>query len=260
MEVSDDGRIYVTLPDTPAPMRVQPPFTPKSNRDTQSFVIIGGGAAAAAAVETLRSEGYTGRITMLVKEAAAPYDRTKLSKNMGVSDASELALRSNPAFYTETLGVTMRLGVEVSAVRPDAHEVELVGGEVLRYDKLLCATGGPARTFRKDVAGEGFVIEGAQLNGIFPLREAVHAEGIEAVRKAPREHWIRRAPRCMATRVARCPRHYPSPFPVLLAGDRGTWRGAGDRHRRQLVHRHGGRGVPERDEEVHEHHCGGHGS
>ena len=36
--------------------------------------------AAASCVETLRQEGYTGRIVMISKEPYLPYDRTKLSK------------------------------------------------------------------------------------------------------------------------------------------------------------------------------------
>lgn len=48
--------------------------------DDRVFAIVGAGAAGGMCAETLRKEGYTGRIVMIGKEPHAPYDRTKLSK------------------------------------------------------------------------------------------------------------------------------------------------------------------------------------
>ena len=57
----------------------------------------GGGPAALSCAETLRQEGYTGRIVMIVKEKHLPYDRVKLSKELHV-DASSLELRKKTFF------------------------------------------------------------------------------------------------------------------------------------------------------------------
>lgn len=55
-------------------------------------------AAALCQAETLRQEGYTGRIVMIGKEAYLPYDRTKLSKAL-TSRAEQLQLVRDAAFY-----------------------------------------------------------------------------------------------------------------------------------------------------------------
>lgn len=49
-------------------------------QDQRVFVIVGAGSAGFMCAETLRKEGYTGRIVLIGKEPHAPYDRTKLSK------------------------------------------------------------------------------------------------------------------------------------------------------------------------------------
>ncbi len=49
-------------------------------RDQRVFVIVGAGSAGFMCAETLRKEGFEGRIVLIGKEPHAPYDRTKLSK------------------------------------------------------------------------------------------------------------------------------------------------------------------------------------
>lgn len=44
------------------------------------IVVIGGGPAGFQCVETLRQEGFDGRIYLVCAEDVSPYDRTKLSK------------------------------------------------------------------------------------------------------------------------------------------------------------------------------------
>ena len=60
-------------------------------------LLLGGGPAALSCAETLRQEGFTGRIVMIVKEKHLPYDRVKLSKELHV-DASSLELRKKTFF------------------------------------------------------------------------------------------------------------------------------------------------------------------
>ena len=49
--------------------------------DLQTFVIVGGGLAGAKAAETLRAEGFDGRIVIVAAEPRLPYERPPLSKS-----------------------------------------------------------------------------------------------------------------------------------------------------------------------------------
>lgn len=118
-----------------------------------SVVIIGGGAAGNAAAETLRREGYTGRITMLSADATLPCDRPNLSKGFlagTANDASNL-LRSM-AFY-EAHAIDLRLDARVTAIDTENRQVELARGSRCDYEALLLATGAEA-IHLEDIPGE----------------------------------------------------------------------------------------------------------
>ena len=106
-----------------------------------SIVIVGGGAAGQAAAETLRREGYDGRLTMLSADPAAPCDRPNLSKAYlaGTAPDSSNPLRS-PEFY-QAQDIELKLRAQVSAIDTGARHVELIDGTRYAYDALLLATG-----------------------------------------------------------------------------------------------------------------------
>jgi len=172
-----DAQLFVELPDGELPIKAEPAFCAARPGSAEHVVVVGAGPAAQGCVETLRAEGFDGRITMLTREATAfAYDRVKLSKAMGAP-----AARLRPEGFYERLGVAVRAGAVVTQVRVPERAVVLATGETIGYTKLLCATGGPARTYRADRSEPGPPpIPGAELGNIFPMRDIEHAQAISA--------------------------------------------------------------------------------
>ncbi|XP_071789425.1 apoptosis-inducing factor 3-like [Asterias amurensis] len=111
----------------------------KSPEVDKTILIIGGGGAAATCVETLRQEGFKGRVVIATKEKHLPYDRTKLSKAL-TSSGEELALRK-PDFYN-VYDVEVQTGMEATELDTLLNSVTFKNGKSVNFDTLLIATGG----------------------------------------------------------------------------------------------------------------------
>jgi NADPH-dependent 2,4-dienoyl-CoA reductase/sulfur reductase-like enzyme len=109
------------------------------------IAIAGGGLAAQRCCERLRRKGYDGALTMVCDEPHAPYDRPPLSKDY-LAGTMTAAPRLRPDGWHADNDVDLLLGVRAKRLRPDANELELTGGRVLRYRQLLIATGAVPRT------------------------------------------------------------------------------------------------------------------
>ena len=140
------------------------------------IVIVGAGAAGQSAAETLRKEGFTGKITMITAENSLPYDRPKLSKNLGAKH--ETLLLRKPVWY-EKVKIEVRKGVKVVGVDSERKTVYMDNGTNLEYTKLLLCTGGVPRRLG---------VEGEQLSGVSYLRTINDANQIH--RDSIRRHVV----------------------------------------------------------------------
>ncbi|MET9585161.1 FAD/NAD(P)-binding oxidoreductase [Streptomyces sp. NPDC006539] len=141
----------------------------------RTFVIVGGGLAGAKAAETLRSEGFSGRVILVGDERDHPYERPPLSKGyLAGKEARESVFVHEPAWYAGA-DVELHLGQPVTAIDRGARSVELGDGTVIHYDKLLLATGAEPR--RLDIPG-------TDLAGVHHLRRLAHADRLKNVLSA----------------------------------------------------------------------------
>jgi 3-phenylpropionate/trans-cinnamate dioxygenase ferredoxin reductase subunit len=110
-----------------------------------TIVIIGAGQAGGWAAQTLRSEGFTGRVVLIGDEPHPPHERPPLSKAVlsGAALPESTRLMQPEAFAA--LGLEWRPGAQVLRIDRAARQVLLAGGKALAYDKLILCTGGRAR-------------------------------------------------------------------------------------------------------------------
>ncbi|MET8575089.1 FAD-dependent oxidoreductase [Streptomyces sp. NPDC005012] len=176
----------------------------------QTFVIVGGGLAGAKAAETLRAEGFSGRVIVISDERDHPYERPPLSKGYLLGSADrEGALVHEPAWYAAH-DVELHLGQTVEAVDTAARTVRLGDdGSLVRYDKLLLATGAEPR--RLDVPG-------TDLAGVHHLRRFAHAERLKGVLAAlgrDNGHLLIAGAGWIGLEVAAAGRHYGAEVTVV---------------------------------------------
>jgi len=127
----------------------------------ETFVIVGASLAGAKAAETLREEGFQGRIVLMGEEIERPYERPPLSKDFLLGKQPRDKAHVHPADWYEKNEVELRLGTVVARVDRDAHQVWPESGEPVGYDRLLLATGSSPRQLD---------VPGAKLQGIHYLR------------------------------------------------------------------------------------------
>ncbi|MBO1418442.1 NAD(P)/FAD-dependent oxidoreductase [Streptomyces sp. FH025] len=131
------------------------------------IVVVGASLAGLRAAETLRDEGFTGRLTLVGEERLPPYDRPPLSKQvlLGRVRAGETGLPRR-----REVDAQWRLGTRATGVDGAGKEVLLADGERLPFDRLLIATGTRARPWPNP--------EEAALDGVFTLRTADDAAAL----------------------------------------------------------------------------------
>ncbi|WP_433468270.1 NAD(P)/FAD-dependent oxidoreductase [Spirillospora sp. CA-128828] len=127
----------------------------------ETFVIAGAGLAGAKAAETLREEGFAGRVLLVGAEIERPYERPPLSKGFLLDKEAREKAHVHEADWYDKHDVELRVGTSVASIDRGAHQVRLSTKEPISYDRLLLATGASPR--RLDVPG-------SKLQGIHYLR------------------------------------------------------------------------------------------
>jgi 3-phenylpropionate/trans-cinnamate dioxygenase ferredoxin reductase component len=107
----------------------------------RDIVVVGSGIAGLTACDTLRAEGFDGRITVIGDEPVAPYSRPALSKAM-LRDEDDLTSHLLPE---ATHGAIERRGTAAVGVDVDRQRVRLADGDEVPYDALVISTGTRAR-------------------------------------------------------------------------------------------------------------------
>ena len=154
-----DGKICVQVPKKLDNGGRDVPMATRDPNNTEHYVLVGGGPASLAAAETLRQAGFKGKITLITKESALPYDRTMLTKIPLKSD-EKLEIRKHDFF--EKFGIDVLNNTEVIKVDLENNEVALKDSSHIKYSKLLLAPGVRPRLHQ---------ITGNDLQGIFTIRE-----------------------------------------------------------------------------------------
>jgi NADPH-dependent 2,4-dienoyl-CoA reductase/sulfur reductase-like enzyme/nitrite reductase/ring-hydroxylating ferredoxin subunit len=159
-----DGRVALGRKHVPDPLAARG----RTASAPEPVVIIGAGAAGSAAAETLRREGYDGRVVMLDPDGTAPYDRPNLSKDYLAGDAPEEWIPLRPETFYEDHGIE-RLQRRARSIDAGRRQVHLDTGDTLDYGALLLATGSVARTLD---------IPGGDLDHVYTLRSLADSRAI----------------------------------------------------------------------------------
>jgi 3-phenylpropionate/trans-cinnamate dioxygenase ferredoxin reductase subunit len=137
----------------------------------QTFAIVGAGQAAAQAVDSLRREGFEGRLVVVGDEQHLPYQRPPLSKKFLSGEMPLERLLVRPVAFYEGARAELKLGVHAEGLNVQRRELRLSDGDTLGYDRLLLATGTTPRKV---------TVHGNELAGVHYLRTIADVDRIRA--------------------------------------------------------------------------------
>lgn len=137
----------------------------------RTLLIVGASLTGVTAAQTLRDEGFSGRIVMLGDESMPPYERPGLSKGYLRGEHPAEQLLARPSEWYAQHDVDLRTATLVRQLDPAARAVVLDDGSSVAFDVALIATGAANR--RLDVPGR-------DLEGVLHLRTVADADAVRA--------------------------------------------------------------------------------
>uniref|UniRef100_A0A0A9WCY1 Apoptosis-inducing factor 3 n=2 Tax=Lygus hesperus TaxID=30085 RepID=A0A0A9WCY1_LYGHE len=162
---SGDVKVKARKSDLTAQKRLKQ-MAKRDPNNNNTFVIVGSGAAGLVCAETLRQEGFSGKVVLVTAEKYLPYDRVKLSKFLD-STADKIQLR--PAAFYKEHGIETMTECPATGLDTEAKKLKLSNGDHLSYSSIFIATGSIPR--RPDLPG-------VNLTNIFTLRSLDDAHSI----------------------------------------------------------------------------------
>lgn len=135
-----------------------------------NYIIIGGGAAAVTAAKAIRNQDTEGIIRIYCKEKSLPYNRIKLSKELFEDLGNENVLIKKDTWYQKN-NIQVVVDTKIVNIDTNNHTILTSDSEQIVYDKLLICTGSNNRKL---------TLEGADLKGVFTIREMIEAEEFKA--------------------------------------------------------------------------------
>jgi NADPH-dependent 2,4-dienoyl-CoA reductase/sulfur reductase-like enzyme len=123
--------------------------------ETSTIAVVGASLAGLRAAETLRHEGFSGRLVMVGSETHLPYDRPPLSKQFLAGKWGLERLHHRDRTKISDLELDLRLGHSATSLDAEALRLVLDDGDELHLDGLVIATGAHPRRFpgAQEVAG-----------------------------------------------------------------------------------------------------------
>jgi 3-phenylpropionate/trans-cinnamate dioxygenase ferredoxin reductase subunit len=135
------------------------------------YLIIGAGPAGASCAEELRALDAEAQITLVGRELDQPYERPPCSKDYLRGEIAREDCLLHPAEWWDAQGIDLRTRTSVMKLDTANRVASLQGGEELRFDAALIATGAMVRRLR---------VDGSQLEGIHYLRTLGNSDAIRA--------------------------------------------------------------------------------
>jgi 3-phenylpropionate/trans-cinnamate dioxygenase ferredoxin reductase subunit len=207
---------------------------------TQTFAVVGANLAGGRAAETLRAEGFSGRLVLIGAEPDLPYERPPLSKDVLLGTKPSAGTVLHPQSFYDEQHIELRLGRRAVRLLPGSRELELDDGSSIVADKVLLCTGSRPRTLSapgSDLAGITYL---RTLEDAARIREALLAGASVVVVGCG----------FVGTELAACARSLGNPVTILELAvplGRGLRREIGERlidlHRENGVQVHIGAGV-----------------